>query len=189
MLFKTHTLKKIKSGEVTLAFRKWKRPTVKAGGNLKTPIGLLAIDEIRTVTSVSDGEIIQAGYENRTELENELSKSAGDTLFRIKFHHAGEDPRIDLRNNTSISEKELEDLNKRILRFNNSKRYPGWATEVLNVIAQNPGRSAGWISDSLGIEKSWLKPSIRKLKELGLTISLEVGYKLSPRGEAYLMKV
>jgi hypothetical protein len=27
---------------------------------------------------------------------------------------------------------------------------------------------------------------VRKLKELGLTESLPVGYRLSPRGEAYL---
>ena len=29
------------------------------------------------------------------------------------------------------------------------------------------------------------KRNVRKLKELGLTESLEVGYRLSPRGEAY----
>jgi hypothetical protein len=28
--------------------------------------------------------------------------------------------------------------------------------------------------------------NVRKLKALGLTISLEVGYRLSPRGQAYL---
>ena len=30
------------------------------------------------------------------------------------------------------------------------------------------------------------KRDVRKLKELGLTRSLEVGYELSPRGRAYL---
>ena len=30
------------------------------------------------------------------------------------------------------------------------------------------------------------KTDVRKLKELGLTESLEVGYRLSPRGEAVL---
>ena len=32
------------------------------------------------------------------------------------------------------------------------------------------------------------KRDVRKLKNLGLTISLEVGYRLSPRGEAYLRR-
>lgn len=35
-------------------------------------------------------------------------------------------------------------------------------------------------------EKEWLKLNVRKLKGLGLTISHEPGYSLSPRGEVYL---
>ncbi len=31
-----------------------------------------------------------------------------------------------------------------------------------------------------------LKADVRKLKKLGVTLSLEVGYELSPRGHAYL---
>ena len=31
-----------------------------------------------------------------------------------------------------------------------------------------------------------LKLHVRRLKELGLTLSLDVGYRLSPRGESYL---
>jgi hypothetical protein len=34
--------------------------------------------------------------------------------------------------------------------------------------------------------RTGLKLRIRRLKELGLTISLDIGYRLSPRGEAYL---
>ena len=37
-----------------------------------------------------------------------------------------------------------------------------------------------------GRETQPFKLDVRKLKNLGLTISLEVGYRLSPRGEAYL---
>jgi len=31
-----------------------------------------------------------------------------------------------------------------------------------------------------------LKLHVRRLKELGLTLSLDVGYRLSPRAQAYL---
>ena len=31
-----------------------------------------------------------------------------------------------------------------------------------------------------------LKRDVRKLKNLGLTLSLRIGYRLSPRGHAYL---
>jgi hypothetical protein len=38
----------------------------------------------------------------------------------------------------------------------------------------------------LGRETLPFKRDVRRLKELGLTISLPVGYELSPRGRAYL---
>jgi len=171
-----------------MAFRKWKRPTVKQGGTLKTPIGLLAIEEISVVNSVSDVELAAAGYTDRLEFEKELSKSPGEHLYRIKFHLAGPDPRIDLRNADTLTPEDFEKIQSKLSKFDKSERYPGWATKVLNIIHDNPGKSAGWISDLLDIEKDWLKPSIRKLKEIGLTISLDVGYNISPRGNAYLQK-
>jgi hypothetical protein len=36
------------------------------------------------------------------------------------------------------------------------------------------------------MERQAFKLNVRKLKELGLTESLEVGYRLSPLGEAFL---
>ena len=40
-----------------------------------------------------------------------------------------------------------------------------------------------------GLEKDVFKPRVRRLKELGLTESLEVGYRLSPRGEDALTQL
>jgi hypothetical protein len=37
-----------------------------------------------------------------------------------------------------------------------------------------------------GRERLEFKRDVRKLKELGLTLSLEVGYELSPRGRAFV---
>jgi hypothetical protein len=42
------------------------------------------------------------------------------------------------------------------------------------------------LAHSVGREKQPFKLDVRKLKELGLTESLEIGYRLSPRGEAVL---
>jgi predicted transcriptional regulator len=41
----------------------------------------------------------------------------------------------------------------------------------------------------LEVDKVRFKANVRKLKALGLTESLEVGYRLSPRGEAVLRKL
>ena len=46
--------------------------------------------------------------------------------------------------------------------------------------------SAQELADRSGYEKEWLKLNVRKLKNLGLTESLHPGYRLSPRGAAYL---
>ncbi len=54
--------------------------------------------------------------------------------------------------------------------------------------SSRPGRRCGpatWPTTS-GRERLDFKVDVRKLKDLGLTISLGVGYRLSPRGAAYL---
>lgn len=45
---------------------------------------------------------------------------------------------------------------------------------------------AGELASLLGFEKEELKLKVRKLKELGLTESLQPGYRLSPRGRKAL---
>ena len=42
------------------------------------------------------------------------------------------------------------------------------------------------LAASVGREKPPFKLDVRKLKNLGLTESLPVGYRLSPRGRSYL---
>jgi hypothetical protein len=61
-----------------------------------------------------------------------------------------------------------------------------WTGKVLDLIAANPGRRAGDLAPLVGLETQEFKVRVRRLKALGLTISLEVGYRISPRGEALL---
>ena len=57
---------------------------------------------------------------------------------------------------------------------------------MLRLIAERPAVRAGDLAESLGRERLAFKADVRKLKALGLTESLGVGYRLSPRGEAWL---
>ncbi len=57
---------------------------------------------------------------------------------------------------------------------------------MLELIAKRPATLAEELAASRGEEKLPFKRRVRRLKELGLTESLEVGYRLSPRGRAYL---
>ena len=57
------------------------------------------------------------------------------------------------------------------------------------MIAERPAVRAGDLAASFGRETAPFKLDVRKLKALGLTLSLTVGYQLSPRGQAYLAQL
>jgi hypothetical protein len=59
----------------------------------------------------------------------------------------------------------------------------------LSVVSRNPGVLAATLASSLGLERKWFKEHMRKLKELGLTESLQIGYRISPRGETVLKRL
>ena len=70
MLFPLTTLRAIEAGEVTLAFRRWRRPTVRAGGTLRTRVGVLAIESVEPVfeQAITDADARRAGAAGREEL-------------------------------------------------------------------------------------------------------------------------
>jgi hypothetical protein len=61
-----------------------------------------------------------------------------------------------------------------------------WTGDVLVTIDEHPGTRAADLAADLGRQLLPFKRDARKLKELGLTESLEVGSRLSPRGRAFL---
>ena len=74
----------------------------------------------------------------------------------------------------------------RLDRLDRASRNGAWTREVLALIEANPARRAPDLAAELGRETQSFKRDVRKLKELGLTESLEVGYRLAPRGVALL---
>jgi DNA-binding MarR family transcriptional regulator len=56
----------------------------------------------------------------------------------------------------------------------------------LHAIASQPAVVSTTLAEQLGMERPAFKLNVRKLKALGLTESLDVGYRLSPRGRALL---
>ena len=179
MLFKAPVLAAIAEGKVDLAFRRWRKPTVKAGGTLTTPVGVLAIDAIAVVgpETISDADAIRAGYADAAAALAALEGEA--PIHRIAFRLIGEDPRRALR--LDVSSAALDEIETRLARLD--ARGP-WTAAVLELIAANPGVRAPDLAARLGRETLAFKMDVRKLKALGLTESLEVGYRLSPRGQA-----
>jgi hypothetical protein len=185
MLFRQDVLRRIGEGEVTLAFRRWRRPTVKAGGTLRTRVGVLAIDSVEVVDErdVTDEDARRAGAPDR---EAVLSEGPAECpLYRIEFRLVGPDPRVALRERSDIPPGERAEIDARLARLDAASRHGPWTKTVLGLIAERPGTRAPDLAASLGRETAPFKADVRKLKELGLTESLEVGYRLSRRGRAY----
>lgn len=179
MLIRIADLEAIRDAGIDTQFRRWRRPTVRAGGTLLTAIGLLAIDEVEPVSleSISADDARRAGFPDLASLAAAL-RGEGQ-LYRIRLHHAGADPRIALRE----SVEDLDGIAPKLARMDAPQR---WTKAVLVIIRDNPGVSAQNLADRLGMEKQLFKIRVRRLKALGLTESLEVGYRIAPRGEAVL---
>lgn len=187
MLLKRAVLEGIAAGRIDLVFRRWQRPTVRTGGSLRTAVGLLAIESVDAIDAagITDRDAREAGFGDRSALLDDLGAAApGTMLYRIGIRLAGPDPRAGLAAQAALSGSEVEELRRRLARLD--ARGPEWTGPVLERIAAAPGTPAVEIAAGLGFEKAWLKTRIRRLKELGLTESLSVGYRLSPRGRALL---
>jgi hypothetical protein len=187
MLIRSTTLAMIAAGEVTLAFRRWVRPTVRAGGTLTTAIGVLAIDAVDPISTdaITAAEARHAGYATRKALIDELDRRDGD-LYRIELRLLGEDPRIALRKTADLSGTDLDEVLVRLQRMDRASRTGAWTQATLETIEAHPARAARHLSGKVGLDRDPFKTNVRKLKNLGLTESLEVGYRLSPRGEVVL---
>jgi hypothetical protein len=183
MLFKRAILQRLIDGSATLAFRRWRKPTVRAGGRLTTELGVLAIDAVERVDddALTEQAARQAGFESLAELKG-LLRSNGD-LYRIRLHHAGPDPRITLRDSADLDEADLQGV---VERLESMDRHRAWAQPTLELIERHPGRRAPDLAAEIGREPRQFKANVRRLKALGLTESLEVGYRISPRGKVVL---
>ena len=184
----------IVAGDVRLAFRRWKRPTVKAGTRMRTPSGIVEIDSVEVVAAddVTEEDARAAGFESREKMFRVLDggrrggrKAEGD-VHRVELHYGGPDPRVALREKADFSAGERAELDARLARMDAASRSGPWTADVLALIAERPETLAEDLAASRGEEKLPFKRRVRNLKELGLTESLEVGYRLSPRGQAYL---
>ncbi|WIY51598.1 hypothetical protein O9Z70_08845 [Devosia sp. YIM 151766] len=93
MLLKRDLLEDIKAGKVDLIFRRWNRPTVKAGGTLKTKVGLLAIKAITDMSpdDVTDAEAGRAGFDGVADFRRWLETMKQGNLFqKIEVGYIGE---------------------------------------------------------------------------------------------------
>lgn len=190
MLFAQRFAEPIARGEVDLTFRRWKRPQVRPGRPYRTLVGRLEVDEVHEVEPgrITADEARRAGFDSVDALLAEAGRHAaqGTPLFRVRFHRLDEpDPRSTLAASPPSSSEEAA-VAETLDGMDRRSGHGPWAWATLRAIAADPGRRAPDLAAAFGRETAPFKADVRKLKALGLTHSLPVGYELSPRGRAVL---
>jgi hypothetical protein len=190
LLFKKPFFAGLVSGAITLTFRRWQKPHVRAGGRYRChPIGVLEVDDVRTVTvgSISADDARKAGFGSREVLVAylaELGPLDGSTVVhRVVLHHGGDGDRVPLALEDSLSADDVKAIAAKLARMDGKKP---WTRQTLALIARHPRIAASKLAAKVGRETLDFKIDVRKLKKLGLTQSFEVGYEIAPRGRAYL---
>ena len=188
MLFRQATLDGIAAGTITVAFRRWRQPRVRPGSRLRTAVGVIAIEDVEAVPqeAITEDAARRAGFGSRDKLVAHLRPAPDSQVYRIALRLDGPDPRIALRESADLSDDERGVLRHRLARLDARSGHGPWTAAVLALIAEAPAVRAADLARRLGRETLLFKRDVRKLKELGLTESLEVGYRLSRRGEALL---
>lgn len=186
MLIRPAELAAIRTGAVDLAFRRWDRPRLRVGTRMRTSIGLVgvtAVDEV-DVESITGAEAARAGAASCNELLEMLAHRSDKPVFRIGLRYAGPDPRIALRADTDLDDGERDRLQQRLARLDASSPRGPWTAATVDIIERRPAIRAADLAAELGRDLVTFKRDVRKLKELGLTESLDVGYRLAPRAHA-----
>ena len=189
MLFEARFWSLIASGEVTVTFRRWKRRQVVAGNRYRTPVGFIEVSSIDVVdpAGITDDEARQSGYDSGDAVRGALRGDPAFDTYRIAFRFVGgPDPRAELAATDALSDADRVELDRRLDRMDKASPHGPWSRTTLRLIAARPATRAGDLAEAVGRERLRFKADVRKLKNLGLTESLEIGYRLSPRGRAYL---
>ncbi len=187
MLFRKTFLDGIRKGAVTLAFRRWRRPSVREGGTIMTPAGALHIGSVRPVAldSITEADARHAGYASREALLADLTRRAEGAYYRIELGPLRPDPRITLRDAPATGE-EYQTLRKRLRQLDARAGGAPWTLRILDLVRTHAGVRAGDLCGLVDQEKERFKRNVRTLKNLGLVESLGTGYRLSVRGAALL---
>ena len=179
----------IHAGAIVLAFRRWKRSQVVPGRRYRTGIDLVEVESVDVVepSSVDASQAREAGYASVGELLADLRGDPALPVYRIRLRRIdGPDPRNELARADSLTKADVAAITARLARIDRSSSRGPWTAAVLALIADRPGIVSTVLAEAMGWERQDFKLHVRRLKELGLTLSLDVGYQLSPRGESYL---
>ena len=174
----------VADGTVDLAFRRWGHPRIHPGSIFIALTHVIEVTSLERVDPerITRDEARRAGYDDADAVRAALCVNVHNPTYRIGLQCIGEDPRIALRADDDLSDSDVEEIRTRLDRMDARSKIGPWTRETLDLIARRPGVVSTDLAAELGRDRAGLKQDITKLKKLGLTDSLVVGYELSPRG-------
>ncbi|OLP02568.1 hypothetical protein BVU76_09880 [Mycolicibacterium porcinum] len=187
MLLDRRTADGIADGTISLVVRRWDRPRAKPGGTQRTQAGTIRIESVTERPGdyrVTAAQARAAGYPDATTAQAQLDRRPATHTYLIGVSYLGPDERPELAADDAPTDADVAAISARLARWD-AVTEP-WTRQYLELIAANEAVRAPDLAARLGLEVPRFKRRVRQLKGLGLTISLDVGYRLAPRGRAYL---
>lgn len=180
----------IADGTITAALRRWRRPQVVAGGHYRTGRGMVEMLAVEPVSPsrLRAADARAAGFPTVAALLADVPPGEG-RLYLLRFRRLDTpDPRSVLAADADLDAAARATIDARLARLDKASPRGPWTATTLGLIRDHPGVRAPDLAASIGRDTASFKIDVRKLKALGLTESLQVGYRLSARGRAYLEK-
>ena len=171
----------ILGGRITVSFRNWKRPHAAVGGVYRLrPAGAVKVKvtDVRTVrlSDSATDDLRRAGFDTVAAVAEFLKLPESATVTRVEFELT-EEPAA--KPPPALSAEEVIGR----LQASDRRSTAPWTAQVLALIRAHPATRAGDLAPAMGWQTPAFKANVRKLKALGLTQSLEPGYRLTELGE------
>jgi hypothetical protein len=187
VLLNRDTAEGIANGSITLVLRRWDAPRAKVGGTQRTVAGTIRVDDITEHPGgyrVTAAQARAAGYPDAETAQKELDRRPARHTYVIAVSYMAPDERPELASDDRLTDADVSAISARLDRWDAATEP--WTRQYLKMIGENEAVRAPDLAARVGLDVPRFKRRVRQLKGLGLTISLDVGYRLSPRGRAYL---
>jgi hypothetical protein len=184
MLFQRRFHERIVRGEIRCTVRIWQRPHVKVGGRYVLGSGAIVVDKIYETRLDDIAPVLarRCGFESLVDLMRVAKHGPGERVFVIDFHYDGKASARPTPATSAVSAEELAALIQRLEAMDRRSRIGPWTLATLRAIEARPACSRRSLP-AVGRPRDEFKRDVRA-ESPRPTFSLEIGYRLTPKGEA-----
>ena len=189
VLINQSTATGIADGRITVVLRRWDAPRAKSGSTQRTPAGTIRVERVTEHPHdyrVTRAQARAAGFPDAESAQAELDRRPAAHTYVITVAYLAPDERRALAASDALGDADFAAISTALTRWDTASSDGPWTRRYLDLIAANEGVRAPDLAARVGQETARFKRRVRQLKGLGLTISLDVGYRISPRGGRFL---